>query len=200
MDTGEIAEAPDENGLRTVEAEFYTDHFVVRGRVASPENRLSDHLNSAASTFEILASRVVRAADGLRVSMAAGSTYLAKTHLLFALPFADADGRRPARNEFWTHTIGQTCWMGVDRYSLLGTLHDDARGDPRLFLRSLEQRRFLPMTNVRLTFSDGSVREYPAAIVNRQRVELLALHRDDSTGAELWESTSTSPQTDHAGL
>jgi hypothetical protein len=200
MDTGEIVEAPDEDGLRTVEAEFYTQNFVVRGRVASPETRLSDHLNSAASTFELLASRVLRSVGGLRVNMATGSTYVAKSHLLFALPVADAHGQWPARNEFWTHTLGQTCWAGVDRYSLLGTLHVDARGDPRLFLRSLEQRHFLPMTNVRLTFPDGSVREYPAVIVNRHHVELLALHRDDSAGAGHWESRVTFPHTEHTAL
>ncbi|MDQ2743305.1 MAG: hypothetical protein M3Z66_13575, partial [Chloroflexota bacterium] len=95
-------------------------------------------------------------------------------HLLFAVPLSTEP---PAEDDQSLHaeTLTHTCWAGVGRYSLLGRLHMEVGRNPRLFLRSLEQRQFLPVTDVRLTFPDGAVRDYTAVVVNRLQIELLAL-------------------------
>jgi hypothetical protein len=187
---------PGHDGLRGIEAEFFTEHFVVRGHLTSPESRLSDHLNSSTATFKLHPSRVLRSVSGLRVNVAASQALLAKAHLLLAIPMSEVAGRgaaaagQPAGHALWRQTISQLCWAGIDRYSLVGSVHMDADRDPRLFLRSLEERRFLPITNARVTFPDGSVREFATVIVNRLRLEILAIQPEDrvanpaSTGAQ----------------
>lgn len=167
-----------EEGLFVIEAEFFTEQFVIRGEIISPELRLSDHLNSSTMTLELRPSSVQRSANGLRVNMAGRSAFLSKAHLLFVLPMVEPGAGSGAENLDWMSTVTQTCLAGLGRYSLLGKLHMEAGRNPRLFLRSLEQRQFLPFTDVRLTLPDGSVRDYPAAVVNRLQMELLAL-RDE---------------------
>jgi hypothetical protein len=174
-----------QDGLRSVEAEFFTEHFMMRGRVTSPELRLSDHLNNSTATFKLCASHVQRRISGLDVNVAAGQAYLTKAHLLFALPLAESGGGGPLaagqtpRNPSWIQTTTRVCWAGIDQYTLVGRVHVDASNDPRLFLRSLEDRRFLPITNAQLTLPDGSVREFATVIVNRLRLEVLAIRSND---------------------
>jgi hypothetical protein len=177
--------APSQDSLGAIEAEFYTEHFVVRGHITSPEPRLSDHLNSSTATFKLRPSRVQRSVSGLRVNVTAGHAYLAKSRLLLAVPVVEPEGRGSANgghvpaNGLWIQTVTQLCWAGIDRYSLVGRVHVDAGRDPRLFVRSLEERRFLPITNARLTFPDGSIREFATVIVNRLRLEVLAFQQED---------------------
>ncbi len=165
---------PLEEGLYALEAEFYTEQFILRATVISPEMRLSDHLNSATSTLELRPSAVRRATNGAQVHVAGSLAYLAKSHLLFSVPLSTEP---PAEDDQLLHaeTLTHTCWAGVGRYSLLGRLHMEVGRNPRLFLRSLEQRQFLPVTDVRLTFPEGAVRDSPTVMLNRLQIELLAL-------------------------
>lgn len=171
----EIIQEPPEEGLSVIEGEFFTENYVIQGTVTSPEFRLSEHLNSGTTTFELKPSRVQRSLSGLRVNVAGSHTYVSKAHLLFVLPIDEPVTPLPTDNTYWSRTITQTCWAGLGRYSLVGKIHMDAGRNPRLFLRSLEQRQFLPLTDVRLTFPDGATREYPTVIVNRFQLELLAI-------------------------
>jgi len=173
-----VPEAAETSGFKTIEGEFYTEHLVVLGRLACPESRLSDHLNSATTTFDLSPARVQRSLTGLRVNVTGNRAYITKSHLLFVLPVLEPTDIRSGANPRWTPTLTQTCWAGVGRYSLVGSAHMAAEQNPRLFMRSLEQRRFLPLTDVKLTFPDGAVKEYATVIVNRHHVELLALQSD----------------------
>jgi hypothetical protein len=170
-----VEESALEEGLSEIEAEFYTEHFVVRGSVTSPEMRLSDHLNSSTTTLELRPSQVQRSENGPRIHVEGSSAYITKSHLLFVLALHEPAPIRGSDNASWTRTVTQTCWGGLGRYSLVGKVHMEAGRNPRLFMRSLEQRQFLPFTDVRLTFPDGAVREFPTVVVNRFRLELLAI-------------------------
>ena len=172
-----VEEAYLDEGLCTIEAEFFTEHLVVRGEVTSPEVRLSDHLNSSTSTFEVDPSRIHRTLGGSRADFKGSSAYINKSHLLFVLPIDETVAVRPAHDS-WSQTITQRCWAALGRYALVGKVHMEATRNPRFFLRSLERRQFLPFTDVRLTFPDGTTRDYPAVIVNRFQMELLALESD----------------------
>lgn len=173
-----VEESALEEGLTAIEAEFYTEQFVIRGEVTSPEMRLSDHLNSSTATLELKPSGVQRSLSGLRVNIAGGFAYISKAHLLFVVPIQEPAGPAGGDGSMRVRTITHLCWAGLGRYSLLGSLHMEAGRNPKLFLRSLEQRQFLPFTDVRLTFPDGAVREYPMVVVNRFEIELLALEGD----------------------
>jgi hypothetical protein len=200
------AAGPPPDGLRAIEAEFYTEHFVVRGNVTSPEPRLSDHLNSSTTTLKLRPTRVQRSVSGLRVNVTASDAYLAKAHLLLAVPLVESGGAGPANGPqtppraAWIQTVTQLCWGGIDRYSLVGSVHMDAARDPRLFLRSLEERRFLPFTNARLTFPDGSVREFVTVLVNRLRLEVLAIHPEDRAGMAASTAARAAPHVEQAAL
>jgi hypothetical protein len=58
---------------------------------------------------------------------------------------------------------------------LVGKIHAEAGRDPRLILRTLEHRQFLPFTECTATMPDGSVRNAGTVIVNRHNLEMLAL-------------------------
>jgi len=163
------------DGLYRMEGEFFTEHFIIRGELTTPERRLSDHLNGSTATFQLNLTSVLRSVSGLRVNVAGSLAYVSKSHLLFVLPREDADPDDRTQREGWTATIDQTCWIGLGRYSLLGRVHMDAKRDPRFFMRSLEQRQFVPLTSARLTYPDGTMREYPVVLVNRFHMELLAV-------------------------
>lgn len=171
-------ESAPEEGLTSIEAEFYTEQFVVRGELTSPEMRLSDHLNSSTATLELKPTGVQRSLSGLRVNVAGGFAYISKSHLLFVLPIQEPAAPPAEASNSRVRTITQTCWAGIGRYSLLGHLHMEAGRNPRLFLRSLEQRQFLPFTDARLIFPDGATREYPMVVVNRFQIEMLALEEE----------------------
>ncbi len=170
-----VEESALDEGLSVIEAEFYTLSFLVRGEVVSPEMRLSDHLNSSTTTLELQPNRVQRSIDGPRINLAGSTAYITKAHLLFVLPIREPIGAPEAGASARLPTISQTCWAGLGQYSLVGKVHMEAGRNPRLFLRSLEERRFLPFTDVRLNFPDGMTREYPAVLVNRFNLELLAV-------------------------
>lgn len=175
MWTEQVDDPLTEDGLCSIEAEFYTEQFVVRGDLISPEARLSDHLNSSTTMLEVRPTHVHRSLSGLPINVAGNYAYIAKGHLLFVLPIDEPEVPSSVENGYWTRTITTTCWAGLGRFSLVGRVHMEAGRNPRLFLRSLEQRQFVPFTNVRLTFPDGTVREYPSVFVNRFHLELLAV-------------------------
>ena len=71
--------------------------------------------------------------------------------------------------------VTRRCWGAVGRYSLVAKVQSEAGRDPRVVLRSLEEKQFLPLNEVAITFPDNVVRDYPAVIVNRFHLELLAI-------------------------
>ncbi|MGH2443162.1 MAG: hypothetical protein ACRDFX_08370 [Chloroflexota bacterium] len=168
-----------EEGLHTIEAEFFSTEYVMRGEIISPEARLSDHLNSSTETLELRPLRVQRTSNGQQINISGTNAYITKSHVLFVLPLREPRSPQNAENDPRTATMSHTCWIGLGRYSLLGKVHMDAGRNPRLFLRSFEQRQFLPVTDARLTLPDGTVRAFPAIVVNRMSIEVLALEGTD---------------------
>ena len=162
-----------EEGLCVITAQFFTPHLLIQGEVISPDPRLSDHLNSPTSTFEVSPTRVERLKGAAEIELTGTDIYVSKAHLQFVLPSPHAGGA--VQKELWLETLTQTCWASIGPYTITGKLHMEASRNPRFFLRSLERRQFLPLTDVRLTFPDGTEREFPAVIVNRFHMEILSL-------------------------
>jgi hypothetical protein len=162
-----------DEGLCTIQAEFLTRELQIRGSVTSPEQRLSDHLNSSTSMVEVQATHVQRHSGGQVVEVSGHPAYLSKAHLLVVIPIDEPVDSAAAGPSLRKGTISQTCWAALPGYSVVGRLHMDAGRHPRLFLRSLEQRQFVPLTDARITFPDGTVRDYPAVVINRHQVHLL---------------------------
>src|SRR5947209_6375530 len=138
-----------DEGLCTIEAEFLTTELRIRASITSPESRLSDHLNSSTSMIEIQPTHVETLSAGEAIEIDGRDAYLSKAHLLAVIPILEPDGQVPAAAALWVGTISQTCWVGLGAYSVAGRLHMDAERNPRLFLRSLEQRQFIPLTDAR---------------------------------------------------
>src|SRR5437588_10866204 len=128
MDTENNGVNPAHGEARGIEGEFYSEHFVIRGEVSSPETRLSDHLNGSTATFELTPTLVQRSVSGLRVNVAGSHAYIAKSHLLFVIPLLEPD-RSSTENSAWARTITHTCWAGFGRYSLVGKIHMEAGRD-----------------------------------------------------------------------
>jgi hypothetical protein len=76
----------------------------------------------------------------------------------------------------------------------------EAGRDPRLFLRSLDERRFLPITHVRLMFPDGVIREHSIVILNRLHVELLEVCPQASRTAHPLEVQDALAETEAAAV
>lgn len=167
-------------GVSSMEAEFYTEHFMVRGTLTSPDFRLSDHLNSPTATFELSPSLVHRILSGPQMPITGRRTYITKSHVLFVLPDREIAPTDPLGEPLRSETQTHRCLVGVGRHTITGDLHIDPDKNPRLLLRSLEERRFIPFTKSTVTFPDGTRRDAPTAIVNRAHIELLTVEVDPS--------------------
>ncbi len=174
MQTRDIELQADE-GLYTVEGEFVTEHLCVRGELKGPNTRLSDHLNSSTSSVLVRPSGVVRLTTGATIDLAGSHAAISKAHLLFVVPLSEPARPRREENSAWKRTSAKRAWAGLGRYSLSGKVHTEVWRDHRLVLRDLEQKQFLPFTDVTVTYPDCSAREFETVIVNRAHIELLAL-------------------------
>jgi hypothetical protein len=168
-----------DEGLCTIEAEFLTPELHIRASITSPEQRLSDHLNSSTSMVELQPTHVQRLSGGQVIEVAGHPAYLSKAHLLVVIPIDEPIDAAPPATSLRKGTISQTCWAALPGYSVVGRLHMEAGRNPRLFLRSLEQRQFVPLTDARVTHPDGTVREYPTVVINRHQVHLLVFDGPD---------------------
>ncbi|GAC1398612.1 MAG: hypothetical protein NVSMB52_12130 [Chloroflexota bacterium] len=174
----DTAQQPD--GLSTIEAVFFTEHFVIRGAITTPETRLSDHLNSSTTTIEIQPSSMQHISTGQGVDSPLGYAYITKAHLLFIAPLQEPSPPT-APNISWARTCIHSCWAGIGRYSLTGKVHTEAERSTRLALRAQDQRQFLAFTGVALVKPDRGVSHYPTIIVNRHHLEVLVLTEDPSS-------------------
>ena len=173
-------QAPDDGHLQTFGVELFTEHQVVRGEVRSPENRLSDHLNSSLPIVRLHPSSTVHGANRTHIELAGRTGYLTKASLLFAVPVAEPAGPQTARNLLWKPTTDERCWLAVGPYALLGSIHVERGRNLEVTLRQRD-KPFLPVTAVTITFPDGSARDYATVIVNRQHLSLVAV-RDSLRG------------------
>jgi hypothetical protein len=164
-----------QEGLYRIEAEFTTQHFVIRGEITSPDMRLSDNLNGSAGTVEIRPTYAQRTPSGAHIDLPDAHAHVTKAHLLFCVPISEPDRPPKADNVAWTWTMTRRAWAGLGRYTLAGKVHADSIRDPRLILRALDHRQFFPFTEATLTSPDGTVRTYDTVIVCRMSLEVLAL-------------------------
>jgi hypothetical protein len=170
--TRDLSQTGAPEGLHQMEAEFITDNLTVRARVTSPETRLSDYLNGSARSVEIHPQEV-RMRSGTRRNLSETMGHISKAKLVLALPLAEPDVQHDSTA--WSWYLKYRCWAAVGRYHLVGDVHAENYRDPRLLLRALEQRQFLPFSNVELTYPDGTVSKRDAVIVNRWHLELLSV-------------------------
>lgn len=163
------------DGLFSIEAEFVTEHLVIRGEISGPEARLSDYLNTSAASVEIRPRSVEYFYTSDQVDLSNTHAQITKAHLLFIIPVSEPE--RPARGDVtsWTRTTTKVCWASLGRFGVSGKIHIEPSRDPRRVLRSLEQKQFLAFTDVTITYPDGSTESHGTAIVNRAHVEMLAL-------------------------
>lgn len=160
--------------LSSMEAEFVTTHLVIRAALTSPDLRLSDHLNSPTATVEILPSLVRRTLPGAEIRVAGMRTVITKAHLLFVLPGREIQAQGVPEDQPWRQTVTYRCVTGIGPYTVIGQLHAIAGRNPRLVLRSLEHRQFVPLTDAQVILPDSSSRQSATVIVNRSHLELLA--------------------------
>ena len=162
-------------GLYTSEAVFYTEHFVIRGQVVTPERRLSDYLNSSLSSAEIRPRSVHRILTGGGVDLSNSHANITKAHLLFVIPVAEPDSVRVDGNGAHSVLVPRRSWAAFGRYTLRGRIHVEHQREARIMLRSLERNQFVPFTDVTITYPDGLMHEYGTVIVNRSHLEVFAL-------------------------
>jgi hypothetical protein len=171
----EIGQQYVDEGLHTITAEFFTEHLAISGEMSTPEGRLSDHLNGSATGIEIRPSSVQGLFTGEEIDLAGAHAHITKAHLLFVVPMVERDADSNSNGKNWQWTITKRCWAAFGRYTLVGKIHAEVGRDPRLILRSLEEKQFLPFTEVTITNPDGTTRECHTVIVNRSHFEMLAL-------------------------
>jgi hypothetical protein len=162
-------------GIYTIEAEFFTENFVIWGAITGPDARISDHLNGTSSFIEIRPFQVEQIATRRIIELPGAFAHLNKSELLFVLPIKEPTEASGQSQVAWEWKPTQRCWVAAGRYYLAGNVLSDVGRDPRQVLRSLEQKVFLPVMSAAINFPDGSTRDYPAVIVNRLHVELLSV-------------------------
>ena len=175
MDTAVIERIADEHGTKTLIAEFHTHELTVGAQIDSPEGRLSDHLNGSVSMVAVQPLYVTQNRTGESIELETSHAIIEKDHVLFVVPIAEPPRPSGPGTISWRRTNTLPCWASIGPFKVNGTIHLDAeRGDPRIALRLID-RRFLPLTNVRMTGANGETREYSAVLVNRTHIDMLAL-------------------------
>lgn len=163
-----------DSGVYAFTSEFYTEHFVVRAKLSSPERRLSDHLNGLVASVDIRPMSALQLTTGVEADLAKSHAQITKARVLFVVPITEPERPTGQSNAAWKVTSKYNAWAGVGPYSITGTIHTDAGRDPQIALRLLD-KQFLPFTAVTITFPDGEIKKLPTIIVNRQHLDLLAL-------------------------
>jgi hypothetical protein len=163
-----------DGGLYAMEAEFFSEYLVVNACLSSPDMRLSDHLNGSAAAVEIRPGSVEHGRTGAQIGLEDTFGSLAKARVLFVIPIREPVRPPTSKNVAWKRTIPRWCWGSVGPYRFVGKFHTEADQDPRLHLRTLTQQ-FVPLTDVTLTFPDGSTRFCRVILFNRSQLDLLAI-------------------------
>ena len=173
MNLVDLANPRLDHGVHSYVAEFYTEHLVVQARLTSPEIRLSDHLNSSVSTVDLRPLAVTQR-NGSQIDLSGSHAPVTKDRVLFVAPVSEPERLRGASNAAWRQTTKHSCWVGMGGYSLSGTLHLESGRDPHISMRMLD-KQFLAATDVTVVAPDGVSRHFPALLVNRLHIDLLAL-------------------------
>jgi hypothetical protein len=162
-------------GVHTIEGEFVTENLMICGELSGPDTRLSDHLNSSTANIVIRPSGGARLSPSGSVDLVGSHAAINKAHLLFVVPLREPERPSGHDNAAWKATQPRRAWIGLGRYTVTGKVHTEAWRGAHLVLRDLEQKQFVPLTDVTVTHPDGTTRDLRALIVNRARVELFAL-------------------------
>ena len=174
MFTRDLGQTVTGEGLNRMEAEFVTEGLTVQGEDTSPETRMSDFLNGSARSVEIQ-PRGVRMRLGSVHDLSETMGGLTKAQILFVIPIYEPEPLERGDGRALSWLTKYRCWVAVGQYHMEGYVHAEQYRDPRLLLRALEQRQFLPISDVELTYLDGTTAQRPTVIVNRWRLELLSV-------------------------
>lgn len=164
----------DETGLHRFTAEFFTAFRTLRAELASLEVRLSDCLNSSSPVVEVRRFEVGGPLEGTVEEPQGRYAQFTKARILFVLPIDEPRRALVGANPAWRQTITRECRLGVGPFEISGKVHAEPGRDLRVSLRMLD-KQFMPVTQASVRFPDGVQREYPAVLVNRKHIDLVAL-------------------------
>ncbi len=160
--------------IHPFEAELFTEHWVIQGKLSSPESRLSDQLNGFLPALDLQVDYITDVRSGARENCRCGTGYVTKASILLAIPIAEPTRPQHTDNAAWRPTAKRACWAGIGAYRVRGWIHTENGRDPHMALRLLD-KDYLPVTDVTITLPDGSTREVPTVLVNRSRLDVLTL-------------------------
>lgn len=163
-----------QGALNVYTAEFFLPDWIVRADLTSSEARISDHLNSSLEHVDVRVTAVGPGGESGGFIFAQSSGYLAKDRILFVIPLVEPPRAAGIENAAWVPTIQRRCWIGLAACRLVGTIHTEAGRDPQVALRQ-HAKQFIPLTDVSLTLPDGSTRTCDAVILNRERIDVVAM-------------------------
>jgi hypothetical protein len=158
----------------TLRALFHTDELTLTADLLTADTRLSDVLNSSLPTVEVRPLQVRWNRGGSSVDLDSPHALMEKDHILFVIPVTEPSRPSHGSTANWRSMSTLPCWASLGPYTLTGTVHVDANRDPRVALRLLD-KQFVPLTDVSLTTAGGDAREYSTIVINRKRIDMLAL-------------------------
>lgn len=174
-----VAEPAPDPGIYLLSTDFFTVDYLLRATVTTPENRLSDLLNSSLPVIDVRPETATHYRDGGSTDLAGSYGYVIKARLLLAIPLAEPDRPTPAENNEWRPTFQRICWAGIGPYRVTGTVHGEAGRDPHVAFRLLD-KQFLPITDATIDLPDGGERSCAVLLANRAYMDVLAVQDSDS--------------------
>src|SRR5947209_8124045 len=97
----DVERAGIDSGVFAFTTEFYTDHFLVRARLSSPERRLSDHLNGSVTSVDIRPVSALHLSTGVAADLGRMHAQITKARILFVVPIAEPDRPSGQSNAAW---------------------------------------------------------------------------------------------------
>jgi hypothetical protein len=153
---------------------LHTDAFVIRGRVASRQRRVTDILNNAERDFLVLTDVVL---DEYGAHGGTTKADFAQVNLASVL-FAIADGSVDSFPEMRTPKVQAEALISLPPFKIIGQIHLTPDANLREALAQLTGR-FVPVTEA--TYWSDSLGEArtssPLVAFNHSRAQILAPHR-----------------------
>ncbi len=154
---------------------LFTDSFVIKGRIRTRQNRVTDILNHADEDFLVLTDVVV---DEYGTRAVASKSEYAQVNL-DAVLFAVAETSPDPRPDLRTPKVTEQAMISIPPFRVVGSIHLLGERDLHEALNELTGR-FLPVTEATYwSDSMGEARQTATMVaINHGRAQILAPHRE----------------------
>ncbi len=166
------------NAAQRVSLTLYTDAYVIRGSLQTPQRRLLDVLNNADESFLVLDDAAFEPIVGRGLGHRAPSAQVNLDAVLFSVAHDSVDPSPELR----TPKVAETTLISLPPFNITGRIHLLPERDVRAGLQEL-RGRFLPVTEASFWSDSLGLAQVhvPFMALNHARAQILSPYEPEPT-------------------